>query len=80
MPYAVRNKVRYWIANSQCLGMACFQPGSYQHRGATSSGSRNTGSDTLECMTNAYRGCPADREHDKKRETERKRDGWKVKH
>lgn len=78
--YAVKEKKRYWVASNRCLGMSCFMPGGYQHRGTTGFGSRNTGSDTLECMTNAYHGCPEnkDDEYDELREMERKRDGWKM--
>lgn len=40
-------KGTYLVADAQCLGCACFAPGEYQHRGATS----------LLCLTQAYRGC-----------------------
>lgn len=53
--------VRYRFRADECIGLECFQPGMFQHRGATSSGSRNTGSpDSPCCMARAYRGCPSD--------------------
>ncbi len=53
------DKRRYAFVDRGCLGRTCFQPGMYQHRGATLSGSRNTGSeDSATCMHRAYHGCP----------------------
>lgn len=71
-------KDRFYVVDNRCLGCSCFQPGHYQHRGATGGGSsRNTGQVTPTCMQNAYRGCPADTGYTKEREAERKREGWK---
>ena len=50
MPYLKLGKKKYWVSSSTCLGMPCFQPGAYQPRGTTNSGSR----DTLMCMESAY--------------------------
>lgn len=47
------------IDSRACPARWCWNPGTYQHRGACgSNGSRNTGATTKMCMTNAYRGCP----------------------
>lgn len=52
-------KTKYDFVDAGCLGRSCFAPGMFQHRGATASGSRNTGSpDTPCCLNRAYRGCP----------------------
>jgi hypothetical protein len=54
------SKLAYEFLDLGCLGRTCFQPGLFQHRGATLSGSRNTGSpDTACCMCRAYHGCPS---------------------
>jgi hypothetical protein len=53
------SKLAYEFLDLGCLGRTCFQPGLFQHRGATLSGSRNTGApDTACCMCRAYHGCP----------------------
>lgn len=59
--YAFRikgQKGSYSFVNERCIGRECWQPGSYQSRGSTSSGSRSTGNLSLTCMQRAYRGCP----------------------
>lgn len=73
------DKKKFWMLDRQCIGRECFQPGMYQHRGATMSGSRNTGSDTPTCMRNAYHGCPDDKDKLYSIESEKKRkaEGWK---
>lgn len=48
----------YDCRDKDCPKRPCWSPGNYQHRGATSSGSRNTGAYSKECMERAYRGCP----------------------
>ena len=53
------DKLRYEFVDSGCLGRECFQPGVFQSRGATLSGSRNTGRVTPCCMRRAYHGCPS---------------------
>jgi len=53
-----RDKNRYSFLDRHCIGRSCWAPGLYQHRGATMSGSRNTGDETACCMNRAYRGCP----------------------
>ena len=70
-------KGRYWFRDRQCIGLECWAPGRYQHRGATLAGSRNTGGETLCCMTNAYHGCPDGRLYAIKLERERKAEGWR---
>lgn len=50
--------LRYAFADPLCIGRQCWAPGVYQHRGATLSGSRNTGATSPCCMTRAYHGCP----------------------
>lgn len=44
--------------DKHCPHRPCWQPGEYQHRGASMSGSRNTGAVTRCCLRRAYRGCP----------------------
>lgn len=80
----VGDKRKFDFLELDCLGRECFAPGEYQHRGATMSGSRNTGEYSLCCMTRAYRSCPlvplADRELpvvDKALMAARKKEGWK---
>ena len=70
-------KGRYWVFSLYCLGCRCFQPGEYQHRGATSSGSHSTGKSTLTCMRSAYRGCPDDDGYTEERKQERCDEGWR---
>lgn len=70
-------KGQFYVIDSQCLGRACFQPGHYQVRGGTPSGSRNTGETRPCCLRNAYRGCPDERPVDPDLLKERKREGWK---
>lgn len=48
----------YDALDRQCPKRPCWSPGKYQHRGATQSGSRNTGHDTKCCLRRAYHGCP----------------------
>lgn len=70
--------VRYDFRDRECIAAACWAPGHYQHRGATMSGSRNTGSpDTPCCLNRAYRGCPRDVQHDPELARKRKAEGWR---
>jgi hypothetical protein len=52
------DKTAYEFVDLGCIGRECFAPGLFQHRGATLSGSRNTGEHTACCMRRAYHGCP----------------------
>ena len=52
------DKARYSVLDKDCIGCECLQLGTYQHRGATLSGSRNTGATSPCCMRRAYHGCP----------------------
>jgi hypothetical protein len=70
-------KGSYSVLDRQCIGCKCLQLGSYQHRGATLSGSRNTGAYTKCCMMRAYHGCPDDRGYSKELEAQRKKEGMK---
>lgn len=72
-------KGHYWMIDRQCIGRECFAPGEFQHRGATLSGSRNTGQTSLTCMRNAYHGCPDDKDrlYTIELERHRKKEGWK---
>ncbi len=73
------DKNKYDFLNADCLkARGCFQPGVYQHRGATLSGSRNTGDESACCMRRAYHGCPDEVEHDDGLRKERKAIGWRV--
>lgn len=72
------DKSRYDFLSLDCLGRRCFAPGNYEHRGATLSGSRNTGRYSACCMNRAYHGCPHPLpDVDKAMATQRKKDGWK---
>jgi hypothetical protein len=78
------DKRKFDFLEVACLGRKCFAPGSYQHRGATLSGSRNTGAYSDCCMNRAYRGCPCvpftERELpevSKELMAQRKREGWR---
>ena len=42
------DKRKYWMRDRKCAGYGCFAPDLYQIRGATSSGSRDTGRDEAE--------------------------------
>ena len=82
MPYIVKNRVKYWVADRSCLYCSCLVLGMYQHRSPLSGGgSRNTGSsDTPTCLTNAYRGCPTieKRGYSPVAAKERRKEGMKV--
>ena len=69
-------KGTYQMLDAQCIGRGCFAPGLYQHRGATSSGSKNSG-ESRRCIHQAYHGCPAVRPFLKMLAAERRREGWK---
>lgn len=71
------DKNRYEFLDVDCLGSDCFQPGLYQHRGATMSGSRNTGSESACCMRRAYHGCPDDVVYLDSLLKKRKQEGWR---
>lgn len=70
----------YSVLDEKCIGCECLRLGSYQSRGATLSGSRNTGSYDQCCMTRAYHGCPseADRGYSQELAKQRKSEGYKV--
>lgn len=68
---------RYDFRDARCIEASCWAPGPYQHRGATSAGSRNMGSpDTLCCLTRAYRGCPREVLYQVDLGRSRRTDGW----
>ena len=68
----------YSFSDERCIEAKCWAPGLYQHRGATASGSRNTGSlDDPTCLNRAYHGCPSDRGHDPALAPPRKKEGWR---
>lgn len=74
------DKGRYAVLDRTCLGCKCLALGSFESRGATLSGSRNTGSYTQCCMTRAYHGCPDDDDRGYSDELlkDRKKEGMKV--
>lgn len=73
------NKNGYYVIDKDCIGRFCFQPGQYQHRAATSSGSRATGAYSFTCMHNAYHGCPSPLpEPSDELKKQRKAEGWKA--
>lgn len=73
-----RNK--YDFRDRDCIGRSCWQPGLYQVRGATSSGSRATGTQRPCCMRRAYNGCPSEEELVvlPTLVEQRKKEGWKI--
>lgn len=71
-------KVRFWFRDSECIGMSCWSPGLFAHRGVTLSGTRNTGRSTPCCLRNASRGCPSgDIVYQIDLARGRKADGWR---
>lgn len=68
------------VFEALCLGKTCLTLGRYQHRGATMSGSRNTGAHSDCCLERAYRGCPDDHDsrYSRNAEIARKKDGFTV--
>lgn len=67
----------YDFSSVECIGAQCWAPGMYQHRGATMSGSRNTGSpDTPCCLNRAYHGCPRNIVRSDDLARARKQEGW----
>lgn len=81
VPRAVA-RLRYSFRADECIGLDCWAPGAYQHRGATPSGSRNTGApDSLCCLNRAYHGCPSEgdpqRVYNLDLAKSRKAAGWK---
>lgn len=73
------DKSRYDFRDKSCIGLACWAPGQFQHRGATMSGSRNTGSSTACCLNRAYHGCPTPIPAvDDAVAVRRKSDGWRL--
>ena len=45
--------------DQECPCRPCWAPGLFEHRGATLSGSRNTGAMSKACLNRANRGCPS---------------------
>jgi len=76
--HRVREKHQYDFLDADCIGRLCFSPGEYQHRGATMSGSRNTGAYSYVCMRRAYHGCPSPlAEYDTAIAVEHAKEGWR---
>lgn len=71
-------KPKYNFRDKDCIGRKCWSPGEFFHRGATSGGSRATGSSSFQCLNRAYRGCPDDKSIDILLIKERKLNGWKI--
>jgi hypothetical protein len=67
----------YVFRDRRCLEAECWAPGVYQHRGATSSGSRSTGTGSPCCLRNAYHGCPSDVVYVGELERARRAEGWR---
>lgn len=72
------DKLRYDFSDKDCIGRECWAPGQFVHRGATSSGSRNTGSSTPCCVNRAYHGCPPKTAPSKLLVRNRRREGWRL--
>ena len=79
MVHIVKNKLKYQVADRYCLGKKCLHLGPYQHRGASQSGSKDSGvPDSLRCLYQAYYGCPKDFPYDPNLVKIRKKDGLRV--
>jgi hypothetical protein len=52
------DKAKFDFRDKSCIGLSCWAPGHFQHRGATMSGSRSTGRSSPCCLNRAYHGCP----------------------
>ena len=73
------DKHRYNVKDDACIGRPCLALHPVQVRGATSSGSRNTGAVRHECGRRAYHGCPQPLPaFDKELAAEHKRQGMKT--
>lgn len=72
------DKAKYSVANRECIGCQCLALGLFQHRGATMSGSRNTGDYSACCMTRAYHGCPDDKGYSKELAKQRRSEGMRI--
>lgn len=73
------DKNKYDIRDKDCIGMPCLKLHPIQVRGATSYGSRSTGTYRYACATRDYRGCPQPIPgFDKDLAKERRKDGMKV--
>ncbi len=70
-----KKKTRYSVKDDQCIGKDCLTLGLYQVRGASGSGSRNTGEMSPCCMTRAYHGCPDGHEYSLELAAKRKAEG-----
>lgn len=70
-------KPKYSFLDVSCIGRTCWHPGNFQHRGATSGGSRSTGNSSFQCLNRAYRGCPENKDVDISLIKERELEGWK---
>lgn len=68
---------RFDFLDAKCIEAECFAPGEYQTRGATSSGSRATGTSRPCCLRRAYHGCPTPIVHLVELGKARKAEGWK---
>ena len=49
----------YAVLDEDCPARSCFRPGPWTVRGATSSGTRNTGAVRLCCLRREGFGCPS---------------------
>ena len=73
------DKAKYAVTDRDCIGRDCLHLGHFQSRGATMSGSRNTGDSHPCCMRRAYHGCPHPLpEPDKELAKKRKAEGMKI--
>lgn len=76
------DKAAYQVLDRECLGRRCLALGHFQVRGATMSGSRNTGDTRPCCMTRTYHGCPYEDDKllasDPALVSQRKAEGMKV--
>jgi len=71
-----KSRRRYAFSGPECIGAECYAPGLYESRGATLSGSRNTGNVSAECMRRAHHGCPVNVVRSEDLVRARKAEGW----
>jgi len=72
---------KYLFCHPDCIGRACWSPGTYRHYGTSLSGAKSCTGETACCVRNFNHGCPdnLDTEYpvDLELVRQRKRDGWK---
>ena len=77
--YVRADRKKYDVLEKECLGRTCLRLYPIDIRGATSSGSRNTGRKAYECAYRYHFGCPRDLpEFNKDLARERRKEGMRF--